>query len=308
MKTRLSLACLALLSLSFHILGQVRDPFPVKRQENPTTWQRDGWAAVDSAKRQRIRSGPAKNVILFIGDGMGVSTLTAARIFEGQQRGESGEENRLSFESFAFSALSKTYSANQQTSDSAPTMTAMITGVKTNEGTFSVNQNGVHADYKTVAGNEVKTLLEYAEESGRSTGVVTTTRVTHATPGACYAHTVDRDWESDYDMKRLGDANTRNGNAEMAKRDLDAYNAKFPDIARQLIEFKYGDGLEVAFGAGRNKFIPNTKADPLTPGVKGERTDGRDLTQEWTAKRPGSVVVTTSNSSRRSIREKRSTC
>ncbi|MBV9241217.1 MAG: alkaline phosphatase [Acidobacteria bacterium] len=274
------------------LLGQaVRDPFPVKRDENPGTWLSNGWAALDAKKRDKIRTGPAKNVILFIGDGMGVSTLTAARILEGQMRGESGEENRLSFENFPFSALSKTYSANQQTSDSAPTMTAIVTGVKSNEGTIGMTQKVVHADYRTVKGNEAKTLLEYAEESGRSTGVITTTRVTHATPGACYAHSADRDWESDYDMKRLGDANTKNGNTEMAKRDLDAYNAKFPDIARQLIEFKYGDGLEVAFGAGRNKFIPNTTPDPLLPNVKGERTDGRDLTQEWVAKRSGSAVV-----------------
>ena len=278
-------------ALGGQVFAQVREPFPVKRHESAASWQRDGWAAIDAAKRQRIRTGRAKNVILFIGDGMGVSTLTAARIFEGQQRGESGEENRLSFEEFPYSALSKTYSANQQTPDSAPTMTAIITGVKTNEGTFGTNQNVVHADYTTVTGNEVKTLLEMAEESGRSTGVVTTTRVTHATPGACYAHTADRDWESDYDIKRLGDTNARNGNTEMAKRDLDAYNAKFPDIARQLIEFRYGDGLEVAFGAGRNKFLPNSISDPVLPNVKGERTDGRDLTREWTERHPGSMVV-----------------
>ena len=269
----------------------VRDPFPVKRPENAETWLRDGRNAIEAAKRQKIRTGPARNVILFVGDGMGVSTLTAARILEGQRRGESGEENRLSFENFPFSALSKTYSANQQTSDSAPTMSSIVSGVKTNEGTFGENQNIVHADYKTAAGNEVKTILEYAAESGRSTGVVTTTRVTHATPGACYAHTADRDWESDYDMKRLGDTNTRNGNAEMAKRDYDAYNAKFPDIARQLIESKYGGGVDVAFGAGRQKFVPNTKPDPFDPTQKGERTDGRDLTQEWLAKRPASDVV-----------------
>lgn len=258
-------------------VGQaIREPFPVKRDESAATWARDGWSAIDAKKRDRVRKGKAKNVILFIGDGMGISTLTASRIFEGQQRGESGEENRLSFENFPYSALSKTYSANQQTSDSAPTMSAIITGVKTDEGTLSVNQNIVHSDYPTVGGNETKTLLEYAEESGRSTGVVTTTRVTHATPGACYAHTADRDWESDYDILR---------------RKREAYDAKFPDIARQLIEFKYGDGLEVAFGAGRHKFLPNTKTDPIYPSQKGERLDGRDLTVEWAAKRGGSQVV-----------------
>ncbi len=177
-------------------------------------------------------------MILFIGDGMGVSTLTAARIFEGQMRSESGEENRLSFEEFPFSALSKTYGTNQQTSDSAPTMSAIISGVKTDEGVISVNQNVQHANYKTVAGNETKTLLEYAEDAGKSTGVVSTARLTHATPAACYSHSPDRDWESDNDI---------------FMRRKDAYEAKFPDIARQMLEFAYGDGLEVALGGGTGK-------------------------------------------------------
>ena len=83
--------------------------------------------------------GRAKNVILFLGDGMGISTVTAARILEGQQRGMSGEENQLSFEKLPYVALSKTYSANQQTADSAPTMSAIVTGMKTNDGLISVN-------------------------------------------------------------------------------------------------------------------------------------------------------------------------
>src|SRR6185369_2242808 len=122
------------------------------------TWRRDGWSAIDKAKQIQYKYGKAKNVILFIGDGMGVSTTTAARIFEGQQRGESGEENRLRFETFPYSAFSKTYSANQQTSDSAPTMSAIITGVKTDEGVLSVSQNIIHADHTTVRGNETKSL------------------------------------------------------------------------------------------------------------------------------------------------------
>ena len=97
----LTLVCLAAL-----IAAQVpKDPFPVKRVETPESWKRDGWAAVDRAKATKPilpKKGKPKNVILFIGDGMGVSTLTAARILEGQLRGESGEENRLSFENFAY--------------------------------------------------------------------------------------------------------------------------------------------------------------------------------------------------------------
>src|SRR5690606_36571563 len=193
------------------------------------------------------KKGKPRNVIRFIGDGMGVSTLTAARILEGQLRGESGEENRLSFENFPYSALSKTYSTNQQTSDSAPTMSAIITGVKTDEGILSVNQNVVHDDYRTVKGNEAKTLLEYAEEAGLSTGIVSTARLTHATPGACYAHTADRNWESDADIKKKNPA---------------AYAAGFPDIARQLIETPYGDGPEVLLSGGRSKFMRFDQTDP----------------------------------------------
>jgi len=244
-------------------------PFPVRRVENAETWQRDGWNFISRSKELIERKNKAKNVILFIGDGMGISTLTAARIFEGQKRGESGEENRLSFEEFPFSALSKTYSANQQTSDSAPTMSAIMTGVKTDEGILSVDQSVVHGDYNTVAGHETKTLLEYAEDAGKSTGVVSTARVTHATPGACYAHTADRNWESDNDI--------------FVWRK-EAYNAKFPDIARQLLEFKYGDGLEVALGGGRSKFLPKELVDPEYDNRRGERLDGRDLTKEWTSK------------------------
>ena len=98
---------------------------------------------------------------------------------------------------------------------------------------------------------------------------MTTARLTHATPGACYAHTADRDWESDADIFRSA---------------KDAYDAKFPDIARQLLEFKYGDGLEVALGGGRAKFLPNSVNDPEYTEIKGERLDGRNLTDEWLKK------------------------
>jgi alkaline phosphatase len=248
-------------------------PFPVKRPETPETWRTDGEAHIRNLKNQRKFGSKAKNVILFVGDGMGVTTLTAARILEGQMRGESGEENQLSFEKFPSVALSKTYSANQQTSDSAPTMSAIISGIKTDEGVLSVNQNVVHADYRTVKGNETKTLLEMAEDNGKSTGVVSTARLTHATPAACYAHTADRDWESDANLTE------------------DARQNNFPDIARQLIEFNYGDGLEVALGGGRTKFLPNQMNDPEYVDRKGERLDGRDLTKEWTTKYKNSEFV-----------------
>ena len=63
----------------------------------------------------------AKNVILFIGDGMGVSTVTAARIYAGQKLGQTGEEYVLPFETFDNVALVKTYNVDAQVPDSAGT-------------------------------------------------------------------------------------------------------------------------------------------------------------------------------------------
>ncbi|MBC7797357.1 MAG: alkaline phosphatase [Pyrinomonadaceae bacterium] len=248
-------------------------PFPVKSDENRDFWYKSGENAIRQRKNQPRRPKKAKNVILFVGDGMGVSTITAARILEGQMRGLSGEENALSFENLPYSALSKTYSANQQTSDSAPTMTAMVSGVKTKDGILSIDKNVIRGDYKTVAGNEVPTILELAEQKGLSTGVVSTARLTHATPGACYAHSPDRDWESDSNLPK------------------DAAEAKFPDIARQLIEFQYGDGLEVAMGGGRPYFLPKETQDPEYTDKTGNRSDNRNLTEEWTRKYKDSAYI-----------------
>jgi len=241
-------------------------PCTVAGPQTPQEWFTSGRQTVERLKALPRIERRAKNVILFVGDGMGISTVTAARILAGQLRGESGEENLLSFETFPYVALSKTYSTNQQTADSAPTMSAIVTGIKTGDGLISVTQHVVRGDHRTVPGNIAATILELAEQNGMATGVVSTARLTHATPAACYAHTAERDWEADADLSAAARA------------------ANFPDIARQLIEFPYGNGLEVALGGGRGKFLPNTADDPEEMGKKGERLDGRDLTVEWLTK------------------------
>jgi alkaline phosphatase len=241
--------------------------------QTPEEWFANGRAAVEAARSVKPIEGRAKNVILFLGDGMGIATVTAARILEGQQRGLPGEENQLAFERLPHVALSKTYSANQQTPDSAPTMSAIVSGIKTNDGLISVNDRVAREDFRAVAANLARTILERAEARGMATGVVTTARLTHATPAACYAHSPERDWESDSDQSAAANA------------------AEFPDIARQLIEFPIGDGLEVAFGGGRTKFLPKSARDPEYPGRPGERSDDRDLAAEWVKRRPGSAYA-----------------
>ena len=236
-------------------------------------WLEAGRAAVRETRAQQDVPGPARNVILFLGDGMGITTVTAARILEGQRRGESGEENVLAFESFPYTAFSKVYSTDSQTPESAGTMSAIVTGAKTSSAVLSVDETVRRGDFAAVAGHKLTTILEQAEQRGLATGIVTTTTVTHATPAATYAHSPDRDWEDD---SRLSGA---------------ARAAGFPDIARQLLEFPYGDGLEVALGGGRASFRPAGAVDPEYPAQKGARLDGRDLSEEWTKRRPRSAYV-----------------
>ncbi|KGD64275.1 alkaline phosphatase [Alcanivorax nanhaiticus] len=197
----------------------------------------------------------AKNVILFVGDGMGISTLTAARILQGQLAGGDGEENLLSFEAFPYSALVKTYNTNQQTPDSAGTMTAMMSGVKNKAGMINISSEGLRADCASSKGNELNTFLDLMEITGRSTGVVSTARITHATPAATYSRVPERNWESD------------DGLTEEAK------SGGCKDIADQLVSYSYGDGVDVILGGGRRHFLPSEEG--------GKRQDGRDLTTEW---------------------------
>ncbi len=229
--------------------------------EDMGTWRQEGQQALQASKKLTPRGHRAKNIILFVGDGMGISTVTAARIFEGQQKRRDGERNLLAFEKLAYLAMSKTFSANQQTSDSAPTMTAIMTGVKANDGVIALNQQVLKGEKEAVNINKhsVETLLEMAEKKGLSTGIVTTTRVTHATPAATYAHISHRDWEN---------------NSQIPK------NSQVTDIAAQLIDRfgagKIGNGLEVVLGGGRAHFLPQ--------GLHGKRSDDRNLIAEFQQK------------------------
>ena len=155
--------------------------------------QNDWYSAAETkltekeAAAQAEQTFKAKNVILFVGDGMGITTLTASRIMAGQMEGKSGEEGLLSFEELTYSAQIKTYNVDAQTPDSAGTMTAIISGVKTDVGVIGVNENIERGKCATVAGNELITATELAEIKGLATGVVSTARITHATPAATYA-------------------------------------------------------------------------------------------------------------------------
>ena len=227
--------------------------------------------------------GAAKNIILFIGDGMNLTTVTASRILEGQQQGMLGEENNLSFDDFPFSGLAKTYAVDSQVADSANTMTAIISGVKTNIGILGLDETVSRSDCRSQKANAVISALDLAEIAGLSTGIVTTTRVTHATPAATYAKSPDRDWEDPSEMPQQ------------------AIEDGCVDIASQLIGYQSNintrypgansNGIEVVMGGGSRHFLPEISANVEFKASKGQRPDGRNLITEWKALYPKGLFM-----------------
>lgn len=118
---------------------------------------------------QKFKAKRPKNVIFFIGDGMGVSQVYAAL---------TANRGRLYIENLKYIGFSKTYSADNYTTDSAAGATALSTGVKTYNGALAMDVNK----------NPVKTILEEAVEKGLAAGLVATSSITHATPAGFIAH------------------------------------------------------------------------------------------------------------------------
>ncbi len=282
-KDKLSVAtCAAVASLVLALPAHAQ-VLSDSQRKNP--WFVDGHQSITEKISTRF-GARAKNVILFVGDGMGVSTLTAARILEGQLNGMPGEENFLSFERFPYTALVKTYNVDAQTPDSAGTMTAMVSGIKTDVGVIGVDEDIERGDCSSTFGNEVVSAVELAELKGMATGVISTARITHATPAATYAKSADRNWEDVSDMPE------------------DAVAAGCVDIASQLLDFESNvesrfdnadiDGIDVVMGGGRRHFLPNEESansSDASSEVEGDRTDGRNLVAEWQSLYPDGHYV-----------------
>jgi alkaline phosphatase len=205
-------------------------------------------------------AGEAKNIIFFLGDGMGPTTVTAARIYK------YGEDGSLTMDTLERTARIKTFSADAQTTDSAPSMAAYMTGVKMNNEVISMSAEtvatnpgrdangnlGVNNCAASGNGTPAVTILELAKAKGKAVGAITTTELTHATPAATYSHICNR-------------------------------NAQY-HIAAQLVpggagfNSALGDGVDVLMGGGRNHFTP------YGAGNTGGRADGRNLLAELAAK------------------------
>ncbi|KAM4566752.1 alkaline phosphatase, tissue-nonspecific isozyme [Odontesthes bonariensis] len=200
---------------------------------------------------------------------MGITTYTAARILKGQLQNQTGEETVMTMDTFPHVGLAKTYSVDFQIPDSAATATAYLCGVKSNLNIIGVNAAARNGVCKTQKGNEVTSILKWAKDAGKSVGIVTTTRVQHATPATTYAHSASRKWYSDADMP------------DAAKKD------GCTDIASQLIK---NIDINVIIGGGRKYMTPRGTKDPEYPtdfSSLGKRRDGRNLIQEWKSMKTG---------------------
>ncbi|MBJ7312522.1 alkaline phosphatase [Rugamonas sp. CCM 8940] len=205
-------------------------------------------------------AGEAKNIIFFLGDGMGPSTVTASRIYK------YGEDGSLTMDTLERTARIKTYSNDAQTTDSAPSMAAYMTGVKMNNEVISMSAETVATNPGKDAngnlgvnncasgnGSTVATILELAKAKGKAVGSITTTELTHATPAATFSHICNRN--AQYAIA-----------AQLAPGGA-GYNAAL------------GDGVDVLMGGGRNHFTPFDAASN-----KAGRADGRNLLTELAAK------------------------
>ncbi|KAM4042554.1 alkaline phosphatase-like [Anomaloglossus baeobatrachus] len=245
----------------------------IEQEKSPKFWNDQALRTLKTALELKPINYRAKNLIMFLGDGMGVTTISAARIYQGQLRNQTGEENILEMETFPYVALSKVYNVDAQVPDSAGTGTAYLCGVKGNSGTLGVSAATTYGICDTANGNEVTSILHRAKKAGKSVGIVTTTRVQHASPAAAYAHSANRDWYSDNEM-------TDNMISKGCK-----------DISYQMV---HNTDINVILGGGRAYMFPKGTEDPEYPtdsSSSGLRKDNLTLTKMWLDKRPGSTYV-----------------
>ncbi len=251
MKSLLSISALAL-GVSTAAMAQ-----DLPQVQVSSDWFTQGQETIAEIIAREKNEGRAKNVILMIADGNGVGTNYATRLYVGQQLGKLGEEHVLPYETNDYyNGIVKTYNINAQTPDSAPTAGAMNTGVKQRFNLINLGGDAVHDDCSTVAGNELTTFAEMVTAAGKSVGIVSTARLTHATPAAVFSKSANRNWE---------DSVPEGCTAQK-------------DIAAQMIDGMTSGMIDIALGGGSRYFTP--KDAPTPNGGTGHRPDGADLIAE----------------------------
>jgi alkaline phosphatase len=234
------------------------------------------------------QSHGAKNVILFIGDGMGVSEVTAARYYH------YGVDGRMNMDELPFTGYQTTWSLKpgfapykvDYDPDSASTATMWATGEKTIDERLSQGPSSA----ETVPGENLETALEIARRHGKKTGNVSTAEITDATPAALNSHISLRGCQGPNDTRTICPTETKAAGG-------------LGSIAEQTIDTK----VDVVLGGGRNRFLQPLAAGGTTnvvdyakskgyqyvedaAGLEGVKTgkpvlglfNGGNMTTEWT--------------------------
>lgn len=182
----------------------------------------------------------AKNVIFLIGDGMNSSEVTLARWIKG---------NPLAMDEIVTGSISN-YNSNSIITDSAPAVTAYATGYKSDSGYISVYPSEITVPTKQDvdpkdAYKPLATIMEEAKLNGKSTGIIATSQVQHATPAGFTSHNYNRN---------------------------DYY-----DIAKQQVY----ENLDVVLGGGKEYLVPfDTFNKTDASGNQIGRKDGINLIDE----------------------------
>ncbi len=175
------------------------------------------WLFTFFALASQTARGEARNIILFLGDAAGIPTLNIASVYKYDH------PQKLFIQQMPYIALMDTSAADEWVTDSANGMSAIVTGQKTKNGVISQSASAVRGKKD---GEILQTILEYAEQRGLSTGVITNMNITDATTAACYSHSNDR-------------------------------GASGPIFA-QIFTPRFGDGVDVVIGAGRDAVLAAT--------------------------------------------------
>ncbi len=220
---------------------------------------------------KKHKHGQAKNIILMIGDGMGVSQIYA---------GMTANHGHLNLDQFQNIGFSKTHSANDYITDSGAAATAISTGRKTFDGAIGVDIDTIPAT----------SILEYAEKNNKATGMVATCSMTHATPASFIAHQPSRknyeEIAADFlktDIDVFIGGGLRNFNQRKDKRDL---TRQLDDKGYQLIfspdSIKFANGEKIAglvyqehgpkYSEGRGDMLSHSAQKALE--VLNKDTDG----------------------------------
>lgn len=237
----------------------------VPKNEDSIFWLQNGRDTLNNRLRMISKEDnlKAKNIILCLGGGMGLTTITAARIYKGQVAGQSGEEASLVFDNFPYSGLAKVYNTDTQVPDAGSGVTAIYTGTKTKQWALSMDNT---CNLQNSKAGSLSTFMEWAQEAGKRTGFVTNTRISNPPLAGLFSKICNSRWECDSSIPQ-------------------SFRGVYNDSSLQFLE--NGRKFNVVLAGGLSSMgaydseeqLSKILPDPNPPFCR--RLDQRNIVKEW---------------------------